>query len=115
MGYWKFFRNLLAIAVPVLAALITFLNFDARSAQHHHAGARFSALKRRLGLAIARRGTESTSPEITRATLEEACKEWNSLTESTPALYQKDWKKFVARSERELGQNNLSSAMTRPA
>ena len=102
MGIWKFFRILLAIFVPVFAALVSFLSYESWSTNHHHAAARFAALKRQLSIAIVRAeaGEESESAQ---KTLEDVCKQWNELTENMPALYKKKWEKQIAQYEAELG------------
>jgi hypothetical protein len=107
MGPGKFFRILLAIFVPVSAALVTFLSYESRSSNHHHAAARFAAIKRQLSIAIVRAEAGEGS-QSAHKTLEEVCKQWNELTENMPALYKKKWEKQIARYEAEQGMRAYS-------
>lgn len=107
VGIWRFFRILLAIFVPVLAALVTFLSYESRSTNHHHAAARFAALKRQLSIAIVHTEAGEGS-QSAQKTLEDVCEQWNELTENMPALYKKKWEKQIARYEAELGLRSSS-------
>jgi hypothetical protein len=96
-------RILLALFVPVAAALVTFLAYQARSERHHYAAARFSALKRRLFLVLS--DAEAGAHKDTRKVLSEVCRDWDDLTLNTPALYrkntEKEWKADIASLEAE--------------
>lgn len=104
-GFPKFVRILLAIFVPVIAAMVTFLNYQVRSKDHHHAAAKFAALKRVLSVEISRRETLGTEhkTEKTYTTLQDVCKKWDELTENSPALYTNEWEADVRQYEKELG------------
>ncbi|WP_062270125.1 SLATT domain-containing protein [Endozoicomonas arenosclerae] len=79
----------LGIVAPILAALVTFLDFSKRSQQHHDAAARFSALKRSLQIEAA--NFDEMEKEQLVQTLNTIKKDWDKLTLESPALYKRKW------------------------
>jgi hypothetical protein len=79
----------LAIVVPALTALVSFLRFDDRSNMHHHAAAKFASLKRQLQIllvgCIDNHDFAKAENVISRIR-----GEWDQLTLQSPALYKRD-------------------------
>lgn len=99
-------RVMLALFVPVFASLTTFLNFNVRSKEHHHAAAKFSSLKRELSIEISRSDVakNGTSDESYKF-LKKICEKWDNLTETSPALNKKDWNKEITEFEESFFTN----------
>ena len=76
-------QALLAVSVPVLTALASFLRFEARSSAHHKAAIEFSSLKRRLQELVA-----LTHPlnnfEKSKRELEIIRMTWDKLVQQVP-------------------------------
>ena len=74
-----------SLAVAVLSALQTFLNFPQRASAHAVAGSRFGALRRSLDATLA------LSPDDTAlgAAMQELRSEWDQLDETMPVVPQR--------------------------
>jgi len=101
-------RLVLALFVPVCAALATFLSYEARSARHHDAAARFAALKRRMSRALVIAEIDRDTKHA-RDELEAVAQDWDRLTHDAPALYRKRWESEISRYERSLGLGDETS------
>ena len=100
------------ILAPVLAAVVTFFGFQSRSIEHHHAAAKYAALKRMVAIAISKREhLEADDQALGYETLKQACTSWDSMTAECPPLYKKDWPEVI-EYEAEMGISpNRSTAM----
>lgn len=85
--------QVLGLISPLLAALVTFLEYPKRSSQHHDAAARFSELKRSLQMQAA--NYDESSPEKISETMNDIKCRWDQLTLDAPALNKTDWSEIA--------------------
>lgn len=91
------------IFATLLAATATFFGYQGRSVEHHHAAAKYAAVKRLVEIAISRRENHATDDdELGYQALEEARVAWDSMTAECPPLYKGDWSE-IERYEIEIG------------
>ncbi len=91
----------LSIASPILAALVTFLEYPKRSGEHHNAAARFSALKRELQIEAA--NFRSRNREELVQVLQDVKTQWDQLTRDSPAIYKNDWSE-IGQLDKRIGE-----------
>ncbi|MGG7567595.1 SLATT domain-containing protein [Rhodovulum sp. DZ06] len=107
-----FTRIALAMAAPV-AAVLTFLGFQTRSTEHHHAAARYAAIKRRISITVSRRENVDAEDQAQGYDIfERVCAEWDQATADSPPLYRQDWHD-VRLYEREIGLSRPGEATAR--
>ena len=91
------------IMAPLLAAIVTFFGYQGRSVEHHHAAAKYAAVKRLVAIAISRRENHATEDyELGYQALDQACAAWDGMTAECPPLYKRDWSE-VKHYEKEMG------------
>jgi hypothetical protein len=86
--------GMLSVAAAALAGLQTFLRYAERAEKHRVAGARFASLKTKIELVSC---LPPTKPDELEKALSQIQKSWTELSEETPAIPPRIWRKVESR------------------